>query len=445
MAWTAPRTWVSGELVTAALMNSAVRDNMSILKTAINNSGELEFTDAAELTIASGVITVTQNYHKVDTESDASSDDLDTITVGTNVAAGFILHLRVESAARTVVIKNGTGGSDNLDIGSDVTLDESYKTYSLVYDGSNWRPWTFAEAATFASLSPLTTRGDVLYASSGTVTGTRLAVGSAGTLLGTDGTDVAWKTNVDIPGTLDVTSATTLDSTLTTAGRTLCGTGVTTGDGILAAATTSNHCAVFESVRDDDNGCTINIRQASASPGNNDQPARIHVYARDNGTTFRNTHRLDFQFDTVAAGNTYSSFKFGTMNNSSSGTNTTASLTAAGVWTDASDEEAKHYTGPITDRGSTGTVLDRITRLKTECYCTVDIPEGETPPEYHAGPSAQQWWTEFGLGQDPETHEPGIAAKDLAAVALAGLQEVIAQNKELKQRVAILEDKISED
>ena len=130
MAWTAPRTWVSGELVTAALMNSAVRDNLNILKTAINNSGQLEFTDATQLTIASGVITVTQNYHKVDTEGDASSDDLDTITVGTNVAAGFILNLRVESAARTVVIKNGTSGSDNLDIGSDITLDESYKTYS---------------------------------------------------------------------------------------------------------------------------------------------------------------------------------------------------------------------------------------------------------------------------------------------------------------------------
>ena len=153
MAWTTPRTWVSGELVTAAIMNSAVRDNLAILKTPINDSGELEFTDATELTIAAGVITVTQNYHKVDTQSDAATDDLDTITAGTDVAAGFVLHLRVESAARTVVIKDGTGGADNLDIGTDVTLDESYKTYSLVYDGSNWRPWTFAEAATSPNIN----------------------------------------------------------------------------------------------------------------------------------------------------------------------------------------------------------------------------------------------------------------------------------------------------
>jgi len=146
VSWSTPKTFVSGELVTASMLNTYIRDQQNILKTPINDSGSIEFTDATELTIASGVITVTQNYHKVDTQGDAASDDLDTITAGTNVAAGFILHLRVESDARTVVIKNGTGGADNLDVGSDVTLDESYKTYSLVYDGTNWRPFTFSEA-----------------------------------------------------------------------------------------------------------------------------------------------------------------------------------------------------------------------------------------------------------------------------------------------------------
>lgn len=32
MAWTAPRTWVTGELVTASLMNTHVRDNLNYLK-----------------------------------------------------------------------------------------------------------------------------------------------------------------------------------------------------------------------------------------------------------------------------------------------------------------------------------------------------------------------------------------------------------------------------
>ena len=31
MAWTAPRTWTTGELVTAALLNTHVRDNLNVL------------------------------------------------------------------------------------------------------------------------------------------------------------------------------------------------------------------------------------------------------------------------------------------------------------------------------------------------------------------------------------------------------------------------------
>tara|TARA_R110000824_G_scaffold21078_6_gene78864 strand:- start:3332 stop:3619 length:288 start_codon:yes stop_codon:yes gene_type:complete len=31
VAWTAPRTWVSGELVTAALFNTHIRDNLNAL------------------------------------------------------------------------------------------------------------------------------------------------------------------------------------------------------------------------------------------------------------------------------------------------------------------------------------------------------------------------------------------------------------------------------
>lgn len=33
MSWTSPRTWVTGELVTAALLNTHVRDNISYLNT----------------------------------------------------------------------------------------------------------------------------------------------------------------------------------------------------------------------------------------------------------------------------------------------------------------------------------------------------------------------------------------------------------------------------
>ena len=184
---------MSGELVTASMLNTYIRDQQNILKTPITNSGQVEFAASTELTIASGVITPTQNMHSVDTEGSAASDDIDTITVAGDVGEGFVLTLQVESDARTVVLKTGTGGADNLDIGpSDITLDESYSTHSLIYDGANWKNFSYVDIPTFASISPLTTRGDTLVATSGTVTGTRLAVGGANTVLTSDGTDAAW-------------------------------------------------------------------------------------------------------------------------------------------------------------------------------------------------------------------------------------------------------------
>lgn len=48
MAWTAPRTWVTGETVTAALMNAHIRDNFLETATATALAqGDIIFADAA--------------------------------------------------------------------------------------------------------------------------------------------------------------------------------------------------------------------------------------------------------------------------------------------------------------------------------------------------------------------------------------------------------------
>jgi len=88
-----------------------------------------------ELTISSGSITPNQDFHRVDTESDASSDDLDTID-DTNAHAGAWLTLCPASNARTVVIKNDTG---NIKCGSDLTLDSLHDTATFRYYSGNWR------------------------------------------------------------------------------------------------------------------------------------------------------------------------------------------------------------------------------------------------------------------------------------------------------------------
>lgn len=93
-------------------------------------------TDAStELTIASGAITVTQTFHRVDTEADAASDNLDTINGG---ADGQFLVIRAENTAREVVVT--TAGNITTSDGNNVSLDELYKFLLLIYDGnrSKW-------------------------------------------------------------------------------------------------------------------------------------------------------------------------------------------------------------------------------------------------------------------------------------------------------------------
>ena len=96
--------------------------------------GEILMGDGNELTIATGVITVTQSYHKVDTQADAATDDLDTINGG---VTGMQLVLQAINDARTVVVKDGTGNIQ-LDGGVDMTLDNTLDTITLIYNGSAW-------------------------------------------------------------------------------------------------------------------------------------------------------------------------------------------------------------------------------------------------------------------------------------------------------------------
>lgn len=97
-------------------------------------AGALRFTAATELTIASGAITVTQSAHRVDTESDGASDDLDTISGG---AAERLLLLRPESGSRTVVLKHNTGNIICPEA-KDISLSDAQDFALLVFANSKW-------------------------------------------------------------------------------------------------------------------------------------------------------------------------------------------------------------------------------------------------------------------------------------------------------------------
>jgi hypothetical protein len=95
-------------------------------------TGDVRFLDDGELTIATGAITVTGSNHTVDTESDAASDNLDTINGMTD---GQILFLSPENTARTIVLTDGVGNIETPD-GETITLDNTEKSVLIKYDGA---------------------------------------------------------------------------------------------------------------------------------------------------------------------------------------------------------------------------------------------------------------------------------------------------------------------
>jgi len=205
MAWPSPpKTWVALEELTAALLNAQIRDALNILKTCINNSGRVNFEASTELTIATGSITVTQNFHTVDTESDAATDDLDTITAGTSVAEGFLLTVMVENTARDVVLKDGTG---NLSLGRDITLTGENQMALLVYDGTNWRVVTMAGGVKSIQ------RGTITVSGATTNTATITAVVVAKSLVSHLGQQCATNDAAQANCHLDLTNTTTITAT----------------------------------------------------------------------------------------------------------------------------------------------------------------------------------------------------------------------------------------
>jgi len=126
----------NNHLAKAASPESGSKDikvGKTTFKTIIegNNCADIDVDN--ELTIDSGgAITATHSHHKVDTEGDASSDDLVTINGG---ATGEMLILTAENDGRTIVAKDSTG---NLKLNNDFSLTHSEDTLVLMKVNSTW-------------------------------------------------------------------------------------------------------------------------------------------------------------------------------------------------------------------------------------------------------------------------------------------------------------------
>lgn len=110
--------------------------NIITTMNAMLNGGQsfdmVNFEAATELTIATGAITVTQALHTVDTESDAASDNLDTITMDD----GDMAYLRAAHTDRTVVIRHGQDNIITAD-GADISLDTTQIWVQVLRSGSS--------------------------------------------------------------------------------------------------------------------------------------------------------------------------------------------------------------------------------------------------------------------------------------------------------------------
>ena len=91
---------------TSLLLTIDGTGNVDHQENAITNFDQIAMKGAVEATISAGEITITEGHIRVDTEADATNDDLDTIN---STQSGEILFLLPADDARTVRIRHGMG------------------------------------------------------------------------------------------------------------------------------------------------------------------------------------------------------------------------------------------------------------------------------------------------------------------------------------------------
>ncbi len=127
---------------TGTLDTIEIRGNLLEATTGVNGPGNVAepmiFKDninqkTIELTIASGAVTIFQDFHTIDTESDASTDNLDTLNGG---YSGQVIVLRAADSTHTVVLTDGVG---NMSLAGSFSLNNIQDTISLINDAGTFR------------------------------------------------------------------------------------------------------------------------------------------------------------------------------------------------------------------------------------------------------------------------------------------------------------------
>tara|TARA_R110000824_G_scaffold236442_3_gene425121 strand:- start:1557 stop:5726 length:4170 start_codon:yes stop_codon:yes gene_type:complete len=218
--------------------------------------------------------------------------------------------------------------------------------------------------------------------------------------------------------------------------------------------------AVFSSETTTAGGAGIELFQNSSSPADNDNVGYVVFMGdADDGDKCEVAHIRAVHQD-VSAGSRDGALYFRTTYNSGGTTaNTDASLTAAGVWTDSSDEKFKIYEGTAHSiyGGTDGKVItDKVKSLNIGRYYGKDTPSDKiATSEKHISPTAQDFYDLFGTGTEKtgkgytttrvmkdvdgnvtgskeEYNNAVLSPKDMSGVALMAIKELIARVEALE-------------
>ena len=175
MAWTTPRTWITGEVVTAALLNAQLKSNMDLTAPAI-------MTTAGDIIYASGANTPAR------LAKDANATRVLTNTGTSNIPAWAQVTL---TSGVTGTLPVGNGGTGITSLGSNVA------TFLGTPSSANLRSAltdeTGSGGAVFATSPTLVTPALGTPASGVLTNATGLPVG--GLANGTDGQLITWGTD----------------------------------------------------------------------------------------------------------------------------------------------------------------------------------------------------------------------------------------------------------
>jgi hypothetical protein len=189
--------------ITAALTGNA--STATTLQTARNING-VSFNGSADITVTADAGTLTGNTLAAG------------VTASSLTSVGTLTNLTV-----TNTITGSVSGSSGSTTGNAATATKlsSARTFAVTGDVTGSVSSDLTSGASIATAIAAGVIVDADINAAAEIAVSKLADGAARQVLQTDaaGTGVEWTNNVDLPGTLDVTGAATLDSTLSVAGQ----------------------------------------------------------------------------------------------------------------------------------------------------------------------------------------------------------------------------------